>query len=1545
MKQYISIVILLLLCGFSYGQTSNDFNPDNPPEPQAQYTLTLQAFPASGGTVSGGGKYGNGAKVSVNAYTQTGFRFDGWYDSNGEVVSNSASFRYVMGNKQTTLTARFIYDPSNPDEPTQQKLKHILTLVSEPASGGNIGGATNGGRYREGDAIYMYASPNTGFKFSEWKMGEQTLSTNSSYTHTMGAENQEIKAIFYYDPSNPNEPDKPTGQEYALITLTTQASPNMRVVYPVYLLSRSIDITTVSFDIQFPENVPVDYESSTLATNRSNGHTMTITPSEGVTNGYHVDVSGSNLLQGEEGVLVYIPITIPEAWENHESHPVTLTNALIDGSLALPVRNGAVTSFIDDGQLNIRANFYTDAFFNRIQFRNLSSDEEAGFLWNFGDGTTSTEKNPFHVFASSGDYTVKLTASNEYGEDVMQLKVSVPEKESWKLSGTLSLDKDAEGTKSFKDVAELFTFMNTGSIIGDMIIQVKEGQSFDIPMSVEINNTLQSLTQKLVTGNHLLNLNSDGGVSTINFSGTPNPEYFKSIMDLGKQLKHNNISISIFNIPVDITAIYKIKEQVICSGENMAEVNLKTISQGLTFNWKATDIGGAISGYTAEGTDVIPQAVLQNSTTEADSLIYQIDVQAAGVTLYTCAYKVVVLPGLIGTLDGLFPANGEEQESTTVRFLWKNITNSVYDLYLWESGTVMPSTPIISDLKNFSYESQDYCKYGTSYEWKVVARNKCSTLESEIGTFAIRHLPDLHIYNVKADSKVYSGKTLVVTWSVKNDGQGITLPENWKEQIWLVPDLKTKRLLDNGYLLEEVTNLYSLGKDESYEQTRTVVIPEKAEGNYYLLITSGIRDLQTIDFSQTKDSIPEVYTPDISGDPYFYLKAISYNQTLLEETGVNLTDNFFFRKITIKPSPRPDLIVEEVRVPEEAVEKGEFSIQATIVNRGDTAVIGKTWEDYLYRSKKNKFDNSAILLTKAVHNGDLEVEGSYVTDFSTTTPVDSLGIYYYYVKADGNDKVVESNENNNIEVSRSLKVMPYMMEESEYVILCKLYENTGGKEWYNKWQIDSRRIVDNKWHGVEFNEGHVTNIILPENNLKGQLPKEIFELPDLESLYLSYNSLYGRLDTLFDGIKASDSLKTIYLTSNNLEGMIPISVANFSNLEYLELYGNHFDAIEDILPSSLSLYLCNQILERTDSVELCKIQELDIPSIARYNHSAQAFNDHPEYKVFLNDKYNLVQELQYDEEYGYKWNDKDWVFPSGTKFILQQWDGDASGTTSYLKVCFKQGDANMDRMVDVLDVQHSLNYIFKESPKPFNWVAANTYKKDSLITVQDIVSTVNIILNSETISSVKQMKIRNQRLPLADNVMSLKNRYLVLETEQPVAAMDVVLKGISGKQLRLLLDDSSFQMLARDTEDGVRFILFSPTGDIIPAGYNEILELNDAHVTIVEAELSDREARRLPINIYGTPTDTYNILPDRIKIQLSSDAIIYTLPSHVEAVNASLYTPQGILVAYKEYINAGAGKYRLEYPFVDRQGAYILQLTILSNGRKLTKNFKLIISK
>lgn len=59
-----------------------------------------------------------------------------------------------------------------------------------------------------------------------------------------------------------------------------------------------------------------------------------------------------------------------------------------------------------------------------VHFTNLS-ENETSVSWDFGDGETSTDENPTHTYDAEGAYTVKLTATNAGGSDVVQQTVNV----------------------------------------------------------------------------------------------------------------------------------------------------------------------------------------------------------------------------------------------------------------------------------------------------------------------------------------------------------------------------------------------------------------------------------------------------------------------------------------------------------------------------------------------------------------------------------------------------------------------------------------------------------------------------------------------------------------------------------------------------------------------------------------------------------------------------------------------------------------------------------------------------------------------------------------------------------------------------------------------------------------------------------------------------------------------------------------------------------------------------------------------------------------
>ncbi|MFZ2498125.1 TIGR04279 domain-containing protein [Methanosarcina sp.] len=63
-----------------------------------------------------------------------------------------------------------------------------------------------------------------------------------------------------------------------------------------------------------------------------------------------------------------------------------------------------------------------------VQFTDLS-ENEAGRIWDFGDGTNSTEQNPEHTYSAAGNYTVNLTSTNENGISSKLSTITVLEQE------------------------------------------------------------------------------------------------------------------------------------------------------------------------------------------------------------------------------------------------------------------------------------------------------------------------------------------------------------------------------------------------------------------------------------------------------------------------------------------------------------------------------------------------------------------------------------------------------------------------------------------------------------------------------------------------------------------------------------------------------------------------------------------------------------------------------------------------------------------------------------------------------------------------------------------------------------------------------------------------------------------------------------------------------------------------------------------------------------------------------------------------------------
>ncbi len=97
-------------------------------------------------------------------------------------------------------------------------------------------------------------------------------------------------------------------------------------------------------------------------------------------------------------------------------------------TITLTVSNVSSSDITSDTvQVDIRptAAFTFDAGGLAVDFMDTSTGSVTDWLWDFGDGNTSAERNPNHIYAAAGEYTVSLTVSNVSSSDVASTTLGV----------------------------------------------------------------------------------------------------------------------------------------------------------------------------------------------------------------------------------------------------------------------------------------------------------------------------------------------------------------------------------------------------------------------------------------------------------------------------------------------------------------------------------------------------------------------------------------------------------------------------------------------------------------------------------------------------------------------------------------------------------------------------------------------------------------------------------------------------------------------------------------------------------------------------------------------------------------------------------------------------------------------------------------------------------------------------------------------------------------------------------------------------------------
>jgi len=145
---------------------------------------------------------------------------------------------------------------------------------------------------------------------------------------------------------------------------------------------------------------------------------------------------------------------------------------------------------------------------NAIQFKSDSSKAEdlkiVSYLWDFGDGNTSTEANPTHAYEKEGTYTATLTMKDDNGkESKEQMTVTVDRvKEAYygEENSAIQFKSDSSKAEDLKIVSYLWDFGdgNTSTKANPTHVYEKEG-TYTATLTMKDDNGKESKEQMTVT--------------------------------------------------------------------------------------------------------------------------------------------------------------------------------------------------------------------------------------------------------------------------------------------------------------------------------------------------------------------------------------------------------------------------------------------------------------------------------------------------------------------------------------------------------------------------------------------------------------------------------------------------------------------------------------------------------------------------------------------------------------------------------------------------------------------------------------------------------------------------------------------------------------------------------------------------------------------------------------------------------------------------------------------------------------------------------------
>lgn len=287
----------------------------------------------------------------------------------------------------------------------------------------------------------------------------------------------------------------------------------------------------------------------------------------------------------------------------------------------------------------------------------------------------------------------------------------------------------------------------------------------------------------------------------------------------------------------------------------------------------------------------------------------------------------------------------------------------------------------------------------------------------------------------------------------------------------------------------------------------------------------------------------------------------------------------------------------------------------------------------------------------------------------------------------------------------------------------------------------------------------------------------------------------------------------------------------------------------------------------------------------------------------------------------------------------------------YTTIYTCDGDANLDKVVNVQDIPATVSYILQDTeniPANFGWAEADV-NCDDQIQVADVTGIVNIIQGKPL---TRTTQLRSEYAPTV--LLELDdNGFLSITSPVSVAGLQLEFTGAK-EELPFIGEAAKFVQASTLHGDTLRTLGYSMDGKVLPANKKTVIMQLPAGVRLESASFSDTKATALRSEGDMLPTGNEAIQPiSQVASILNypnpfrgSTTFRYTLKERVSAVTIQIYSATGTLVSTLSGLSGEAGVNQYTATLSLPGGIYIYRLSARSvDGRQTISKSNILISK